>query len=147
MASRLLCRYARLLCRSSSQAPAACAASRLPSSVAGPAEVQRAKGWPWVTERLMCDRTTVALEDDPPPLPARTQLDELVAQAAVPEDILKAWTQYGGNGNQAANALMKWTQLVLKTQGRFRDQPPELMTDSRLRDMMNTISLQVRKRD
>lgn len=142
MAGRLLGRCARLLCRSSSQASAA-AAARLPLSAAGPAEFQRTKGWPWLTERSMCERTAVTKEDHYSVSPTRTQLDESVDKATVPEDILSAWEKYGGNGNQAATTLMKWAQLVLKTKGKFKEQQPELMMDSRLLDMMNTLSRQV----
>ncbi|XP_047455509.1 FAST kinase domain-containing protein 4 [Mugil cephalus] len=142
MASRLLCRYARLLCRSSSQAPAASAASHLPSLVADPGEVQRAKGWPWVTERLMCDRTKVAVQEFPL-LPPHTELDDLVEKAKMPEDVLLAWAEHKGNGHQAAKALMKWTRLVLKTQVKFKEQSQELMKDPRLQNMMKTISQQV----
>uniref|UniRef100_A0A3Q0RZB1 FAST kinase domain-containing protein 4 n=1 Tax=Amphilophus citrinellus TaxID=61819 RepID=A0A3Q0RZB1_AMPCI len=113
MASRLLGRCSRLLCRSSSQASAAAAAAHLPLPAAGPVEFQRAK------------------------------LDELVDKATVPEDILSAWAEYEGNGNQAASALMKWAQLMLKTKGKFKEHQPEVMMDSRLLNMMNTLSRQV----
>ncbi|XP_070691248.1 FAST kinase domain-containing protein 4 [Pempheris klunzingeri] len=144
MASRLLGRYARLLCRASSQAqvsaPAAAAAARLPPPVAG----QRPQGWPRITDRLMCEGRTVTIEDTYTQIPPRTQLDELVDKAEEPENILLAWAEHRGNGNQAGNALIKWVQLTLKTKGKFKDQPPELMEDSRLLDMMDTISKEAR---
>lgn len=140
MASRLLGRYARLLCRSSSQAPAA-AATRLPPPVAGPAEVQRAMGWPWATERSMSKITTFRKEDIFSVIPTRTQLDDFVEKAKVPEDILVAWAEHGGNSNQAAFAMTQWTHLVLKTEGKFSEQQQELK-DSRMKDMMSTFSSQ-----
>ncbi|XP_023258936.1 protein TBRG4 [Seriola lalandi dorsalis] len=136
MASRLLGRYARLLCRASSQAAAA---SRLPLPVASPAEVLRAQGWPWVTERLMCDGKTVAKDESVQILPTLTKLDELVVKAELPEDVLRIWDEHGNNSNQAAKTLMKWALLVMQTKGKFT----ELMVDSRLQDMMNTLSRQI----
>ncbi|KAI3361000.1 hypothetical protein L3Q82_013205, partial [Scortum barcoo] len=133
MAGRLLGRYARLLCRASAQAKAA--AARLPPLMAGPAEVQRAQGWPWVTERLMCEGMTKTIASEP----ARTELDELVEKAVAPKDVLSAWAELGGNSHQAANALIKWTVLVLRTKGKFK----ELMTDSDLLDIMKTLSHEV----
>uniref|UniRef100_A0A3Q3M1S4 FAST kinase domain-containing protein 4 n=1 Tax=Mastacembelus armatus TaxID=205130 RepID=A0A3Q3M1S4_9TELE len=145
MASRLLARYARLLCRVSPQAPAAAeaVAARLPLSVAGPVELQRAQGWPWGTERSLCEGRTITREDTFLTAVPLTQLDELVRKAEVPEDVLLAWAEHGGHGTQAANALIKWTLLTLRTKGKPKDKQPELMMDSRLLDMMDTISQQV----
>uniref|UniRef100_A0A3Q0S556 FAST kinase domain-containing protein 4 n=1 Tax=Amphilophus citrinellus TaxID=61819 RepID=A0A3Q0S556_AMPCI len=141
MASRLLGRCSRLLCRSSSQASAAAAAAHLPLPAAGPVEFQRAKAWPWVTERSMCERTTVNKEEHYPVSPTRTQLDELVDKATVPEDILSAWAEYEGNGNQAASALMKWAQLMLKTKGKFKEHQPEVSSvwNSNLVSVLRTL--------
>lgn len=144
MASRLLCRCARLGCRLSSQTPVA-AAVRMHLPAGGSSETPRAKGWSWVTERLMCERGAVTGEDPYPTIPVRTQLDELVEKATTPEEVLTAWAQLGGNANQAASSLIRWTQLVLKSKGKFGEQQPELMVDSRLEDMMNTLCQQVRK--
>ncbi|TNN80831.1 Protein TBRG4 [Liparis tanakae] len=141
MASRLLGRCARLICRASSKTSSA--AARPPPPAAGPADRKRAQGWPTVTERLMSVGTTVNKEHPFPNTPKRTHLDELLEKAVVPEDILSAWAEHGQNGNQAANALMKWTQLVLRTKGKFKEQKAELMRDSRLLDIMATLSGQV----
>ncbi|XP_008275278.1 protein TBRG4 isoform X2 [Stegastes partitus] len=136
MASRLLFRYARLLSRASSQASHASA--RLLPPVTGSAELQRAKGWPWVPDRLMCE--TKPKEDVPIAIPPRTKLDTLVENAATPEDVLSAWKQHPGNSNQAAIALVAWIQLTMKTKGKSDQHVPELMKDPRLQNMMNTLS-------
>ncbi|CAG6015526.1 unnamed protein product [Menidia menidia] len=139
MTCRLLGRWARLLCRSSSPAVAVV---RLPAPLAGPAEVPRATGWPWVTERQMCE-WTAPKEDPYPTVPLRTPLDECMEKASAPEEVLSAWAMYKGNGNQAASALMKWTQLILKTKGNLREHRSELLTDSRLQNMKDTLSRKV----
>ncbi|KAI4811901.1 hypothetical protein KUCAC02_014767 [Chaenocephalus aceratus] len=139
MASRILGRYARVLCRASSQTTAA--AARPPPPVAGPAGVQRSQGWPRVTERLMSEGRTVTNEDSFPFV--RTQLDQFLENATVPEDVLLAWEKHGKNGNQAACALVRWSRLALSTGGNIKEPKPELLTDSRLLDMMDTASRQV----
>lgn len=140
MASRVFVRYGRLLCRASSQTPTAVTARLLPIVAA---EVHRSLLWATVVERLMCEGRTAKKDDTFLTMPSRTQLDELVDKAGEPEDILLAWADHAGNGNQAASALKKWTYLVLKTKGRFREQPPELLKDPRLQNMLTTLSQQV----
>ncbi|XP_047213632.1 FAST kinase domain-containing protein 4 [Girardinichthys multiradiatus] len=139
MANRLLGRCARLICKSSFHAATAV---RFHPPLGGPVEVQRVRSWLWGTERLLCERT-VTKDEAHLRVPARTQLDETMEKALAPEDILSAWEEYGGNGSQAATALMKWTQLMLKTKGKFKKDQFEVLTDSRLLDMMNTLSKQV----
>ncbi|CAL9705815.1 unnamed protein product [Knipowitschia caucasica] len=135
MAGRVLVRCGRLLCLVPAQAPAI--TSRLCPAVA--AELHRTPLWASTSSRLMCDAMTVKKEE----LPARTHLDDLTDKAVVPEDILQAWEENSGTGNQAAITLKKWTHLVIKTRGRFKDQPPEMLADPRLKDMMSTLSQQV----
>ncbi|XP_019948853.1 FAST kinase domain-containing protein 4 [Paralichthys olivaceus] len=140
MASRLLGRCARVLCRASSQAPAATAVTaRLPLAVASRADFGGAQGWPKVTERSMCEGKTITKDDAFQNRHSLTQLDELMEKATVPEDILLAWVQHGGNSNQAAYALMKWTVLVLRTKGEIN----VLMEDLRLIDLKDTVAQQV----
>lgn len=76
-------------------------------------------------------------------MPKQTVLDELVARAAQPEDILQAWDKHPGNSNQAGNAFKTWTHLMIKTKGSFKEQSPELWEDPRLENMMTTISQKV----
>lgn len=139
MASRLLSRYSHLLCRASSQAPAAAAAAataRLPPPVAGLAEVQRAQGWPWATERLMSDGKTVPKHDRFPT--TRDKLHELVNMATMPKDVILAWNEHGGDANQAAIALIQWTKLKVKSKENINHR--ELLHDTRLVHMMDTIN-------
>lgn len=128
------------------KAPAV-AAARLPPPLAGPAEVQRGQGRPWTTERSLCEGSTVAKEDVFKNRPMRTQLDDLVDKAKTPKDVLLAWAEHKGNGNQAANALVRWTQLMLKTNGAFKGKQSKVVTDSRLLDIMDTVSREVRRTD
>ncbi|KAL6109166.1 tbrg4 [Pungitius sinensis] len=143
MACRLLARYGRLLSGVASKTSAAAAAARLRPPVAGSAGMRRAQGWPRVTERLMCEGRINNKEDQFPTMPTQTELDDLLDKAVVPEDVLLAWEKHGKNGNQAANALMKWTVVVLRTKGKFKEQKAELISDSRILHMMNMISRQV----
>lgn len=142
MANRLLGRCARLICKSSSRASPAAIAARFHPPLGGAVELPRVGSWFWVTERLLCERT-VTKDELYPSVPPRTQLEETMEKASTPEDILSAWGEHGGNGNQAAAALMKWTQLMLKTKGKFKGDQVEVLTESRLVDMMNTLSKQV----
>lgn len=150
MASRLLARYACLLGRASSlkaSAAATVAAARLPPPLLGPADGHRGQAWPWSAERSLCEGSVAEKEDAFRIRPVRTQLDDVVDKAAVPEDVLLAWAEHGGNGNQAAHTLVKWTQLMLKTNGPFKGQQTKLATDSRLLDIMDTVSREVRPTD
>lgn len=140
MASRLLVRCARLLCRASSQAPVVAAAYKPPPVAT---EVQRAQGWPNVVERLMCEERQIVKHDLFQTVPTRTELDDLVDKAVEPEDILAAWEEHGGNCNQAACALKHWSLLMLKANRKFKNELPELMMDPRLLDMMDTVSQRV----
>ncbi|XP_057689187.1 FAST kinase domain-containing protein 4 isoform X2 [Corythoichthys intestinalis] len=134
MATRFLGRYVRLLCRGSPQTSAAC----LPLSAAVLAKLQRAQCRPW--ERSMCERRVLPKDDVDFNMPTRTKLDDMLEKAAVPEDVLHAWEQHGGNGNQAARTVLAWAKMVQRTQGKFHS---ELVKDPRLRDMMDSISQQI----
>ncbi|XP_061810691.1 FAST kinase domain-containing protein 4 isoform X2 [Nerophis lumbriciformis] len=74
--------------------------------------------------------------------PLRTELEEVVEKATVPEEVLKAWEQHGGDSNQATSTLLVWTKLMQKTKGKFQPNSPSLM-DARVRDMMETIMKQL----
>lgn len=86
-------------------------------------------------------------KDGIPSMPARTQLDDLVDNAAGPEAILLAWAEHGGSGNQAADALTKWTWMMVKEKDEFKAHRSQLITDSRIQDMMAAVSREVRKPD
>ncbi|XP_019729218.1 protein TBRG4 [Hippocampus comes] len=136
MATRFLGRYVRLLCRASPQTAAAC----FPTSAASLAHLQKNRCQSWTSARSMCERRVLSKDDVFSNTPTRTQLDEMVEKAAVPEDILQAWEQHGGNGNQAASTLLAWTRMMQKTQGRFEQQHAK---DSRLQDLMATTTQQI----
>ncbi|XP_074540609.1 FAST kinase domain-containing protein 4 [Halichoeres trimaculatus] len=142
MAGRLLGRYARLLCRVSSQATATTAA-RLPPPVVGASAVQKAQGWHWVTERSMCEGRTIPQEDSSEEVPTSSPLNVLIDKAVKPESVLEAWKLLGGNGQQAATALLKWSLLMFRLNGNFKKTPSELETDPRLKDLMQTLSKEV----
>lgn len=139
MASRVLVRCVRVLCRTSSQTPAV--AARLLPIVA--AEVHRSPLWATVGGRLMCEAKTVKMDHGFTTMLTRTPLEELIDEATTPENILQAWAKHSGSGNQAARALMKLTYLVIKTEGSFKVQSPELLADPSVKKMMKTVSKQV----
>lgn len=138
MASRLLSRYAHLLCRASSQAPGSAVASvsRLPMTVTPPVEVQRTEGWPQISKRFMHEKSSLATDDAVWDQTSFSKVNDLMKKATVPEDVLQAWVEHGGDANMAAISLVKWTQLVRKTKGDFK-------MDSRINEMLDTISAQV----
>ncbi|KAM4601030.1 FAST kinase domain-containing protein 4 [Polymixia lowei] len=140
MASRLLGRCARLLCRASPQTSAA--AGRLPPLVSVSADLLWTQAWARAPGRLLCEGGSIAREENLPPTPKRTQLDELVEKAETPEEILLAWAGQSGNANQAAIAMVKLARLIQGTKGRFT-KTAELMMDPRMQDMMDTITGQV----
>uniref|UniRef100_A0A096LWP1 FAST kinase domain-containing protein 4 n=1 Tax=Poecilia formosa TaxID=48698 RepID=A0A096LWP1_POEFO len=142
MANRLLGRCAHLICKSSSQAAATGTAVRFQPPLGGPVEVPRVRNWLWVTERLFCEWT--ATKDEPHHnVLVRTHLYEMIEKVSAPDEVLSAWEQYGGSGNQAAASLVKWTQLMLKAKEKFTGDQDEVLTDSRLVEMMSTLSKDV----
>jgi hypothetical protein len=78
-------------------------------------------------------------------MPRRTQLDKLVEKAETPEDILRAWKEHRGNGNQAAIAMVKLSRMVQGTQGSIPTIDADILMDPRLQDIMDTINGQVRR--
>lgn len=95
----------------------------------------------------MCEGRLITKEDRIWNTPTRTQLNDLIDKATVPDDILLAWAEHRGNADQAANALIKWTSLMFRINGKFEDQQEKVSKDLRVQDMMNTVSQEVRKTD
>ncbi|KAM9783239.1 FAST kinase domain-containing protein 4 [Neosynchiropus ocellatus] len=136
MACRLLARYGRLLW-SSTHAPAG--RFHPPGTVLS--ALMPSSNRHGVLARSMSDRSAVASEDKYLFHPT-TPLDKKVDVTTVPEDILLAWVEHEGDGNQGAYAFIKWTMLVLKDRERGKEEP-DAMTDPRLKDMMTVVSKQI----
>ncbi|XP_061918910.1 FAST kinase domain-containing protein 4 isoform X1 [Entelurus aequoreus] len=134
MATRFLGRYARLLYRVTTQAPAA----RQPPSANRMIGLYGTQCCALVSKRSFC-KGVMAKDEVFTSAPFRTELDEVLEKATVPEEVLKAWEQLGGDSNQAARTLLVWTKLMRKTKGKFQPTNSSAM-DSRLRDMMETIT-------
>ncbi|XP_061771709.1 FAST kinase domain-containing protein 4 [Nerophis ophidion] len=135
MAARFLGRYARLLFRVTTQAPAA----RQPPSANRMIGLYGTQCCALVSERSFCKGGVMEKDEGFTGGPFRTKLDETVDNATVPEEILKAWKQHRGDANQAARTLLMWTKLKQKTNEKFQPNTSSAM-DSRLQDMMNTIN-------
>ena len=82
----------------------------------------------------------MANDEDFPTVPKRTHLDELLEMAESQQDILLAWAERGGNGNQAAVAMVRLSQCQ---KGGSELNQSELLKDPRLQDMMDTVAAQV----
>uniref|UniRef100_A0A8C4ZMM2 FAST kinase domain-containing protein 4 n=1 Tax=Gadus morhua TaxID=8049 RepID=A0A8C4ZMM2_GADMO len=144
MASRLLVRCTRFLSRPSPLATIAASNQTNPISATNLSELQWAPARVWVPERRLCDVRIVARDENVPAMPRRTQLDKLVEKAETPEDILRAWKEHRGNGNQAAIAMVKLSRMVQGTQGSIPTIDADILMDPRLQDIMDTINGQVR---
>ncbi|XP_046891450.1 FAST kinase domain-containing protein 4 [Hypomesus transpacificus] len=138
MTSRLLGRCARLLSRASPNAQATTA--RLSAPPAGPTEPLWAFAWMGPLGRPLCEGRSVAKDEDFPTVPKRTHLDELLEMAESQQDILLAWAERGGNGNQAAVAMVRLSQCQ---KGGSELNQSELLKDPRLQDMMDTVAAQI----
>ena len=143
MASRLLVRCTRFLSRPSPLATVAASNWTNPIAATTLSELQWAPARVWVPERPLCDGRIVARDENLPAVPRRTQLDKLVDKAETPEDILRAWKEHRGNGNQAAIAMVKLSRMVQGSQGRITTK--DILMDPRLQDLLDTINGQVRK--
>ncbi|CAL8238020.1 unnamed protein product [Merluccius merluccius] len=143
MASRLLVRCTSLLSRALPQATVAASSWTNPIGATTVSDLQWAPTWTWVPERPLCDGRNVARDGNVPAIPRRTQLDKLVEKATTPEEILRAWKEHRGNGNQAAIAMATLSRLVQKTQGSITTKDADILMDPRLQDIMDTINGQV----
>lgn len=134
MTSRLLGQCARVLSRATPNAQAA--AARLPASPAGATEPLWALAWSRSFGRPFCEARNVAKKEDFATVPKRTKLDELLEKAVSQQDILLAWAERGGNGNQAAKTMVRLSQGERGASGDKSD----LLNDPRVKAMMDTVT-------
>ncbi|XP_062395031.1 FAST kinase domain-containing protein 4 [Sardina pilchardus] len=140
MTMRMLYRLARVLPRSSRASSVASALVQ--ATTTQPAELlcPQARTRTLVATRSLCDRHSVAREEDSQFTFKRTQFDEQVSRAKSPEQVLRLWEARRGSANQAAMCLVQMGRLALEKRAGERRR---LLNDPSCVALLNTISNQV----
>lgn len=94
-----------------------------------------------VATRGLCDRHSLAQEEESNFTFKRTALDDQVSSAKSPEEVLRLWDELGGTANQAAMCLTQVSRLALEKSAEERRQ---LINDPSCAKLLNTVSSQVR---